>query len=56
LPKPLREAAIEHAKEITQQDMSNSLDQVKKGKKKKKIVSVSSANTMLSSPQKTNNS
>ena len=36
LPKPLREAAIEHAKEITQQDMSDSLDRGKKGKKKRK--------------------
>ena len=36
LPKPIREAAIEHAKEITQQDMSDSLDRGKKGKKKRK--------------------
>ena len=34
LPKPLQEAAIEHAKkEITQQDMSESLDSGKKGKR-----------------------
>ena len=34
LPKPLREAAIQHAKEITQQHMLDSLDQGKKTKKK----------------------
>jgi hypothetical protein len=36
LAKPLREAAIEHAKEITQQQMADSLDQGRKGKTKKK--------------------
>jgi hypothetical protein len=37
-PKPLREAAIQHAKEITQQHMLDSLDQGKKTKKKKRKV------------------
>jgi len=37
--KPLREAAIEHAKEITQQQMADSLEKGRKGntKKKKKV-------------------
>ena len=38
LPKPLREAAIQHAKEITQQHMLDSLDHGKKTKKKKRKV------------------
>jgi len=39
LPKPLREAAIQHAKEVTtQQSMLDSLDQGKKTKKKKRKV------------------
>ena len=38
LPKPLREAAIQHAKEVTQQNMLDSLDQGKKTKKKKRKV------------------
>ena len=38
LPKPLREAAIQHAKEITQQHMLDSLDQGKKTKKKKRKI------------------
>jgi hypothetical protein len=36
LPKPLRQAAIEHAKVITQQQMANDVQQGVKGKKKKK--------------------
>ena len=39
LPKPSREVLIEHAKEIKQQNMSDSLgDRGRKGKKKKKKV------------------
>ncbi len=38
LPKPLREAAIQHAKEVTQQNMLDSLDHGKKNKKKKRKV------------------
>ena len=38
LPKPLRETAIQHAKEITQQHMLDSLDHGKKTKKKKRKV------------------
>ena len=37
LPKPLREAAIQHAKEVTQQNMLDSLDHSKKIKKKRKV-------------------
>ena len=37
LPKPLREAAIQHAKEITQQNMLDSLGHGKKKKKKRKV-------------------
>lgn len=36
LPKPLRQAAIEHAKEITQQQMATDVQLGVKGKKKKK--------------------
>ena len=38
MPKPLREAAIEHAKEITKQNMLDSLDEGKKKKKKKRKI------------------
>ena len=38
LPKPLREAAIQHAKEVTQQNMLDSLVRGKKTKKKKRKV------------------